>query len=29
MDEIEALKRNIADRPVLVSSDVNRKEYNV
>jgi hypothetical protein len=27
--EIEALKKVLPDRPVLVSCDANRKEYNV
>jgi hypothetical protein len=27
--EIEALKKVLPDRPVLVSSDANRKEYHV
>jgi len=27
--EIEALKKVLPEQPVLVSSDVNRKEYNV
>jgi hypothetical protein len=29
MDEVAELKRVIADRKVLVSSEVNSKEYNV
>ena len=29
MDEIELLKTHVADRPVLISSPVNAKEYGV